>query len=400
MPLGLLLLALAQDPFTFTLNAGPEGYQCVRSSGRLPSFPGVRFSEDVVVKDGTVFVARGPDGVAAFSPKGRIRSRVALDARALSLVGDRLWVRGDGIGVAVLDVSNPDAVRVIGTWKDHPFLPWGAPRAIHAEGSRVWVAWGHQLEVFEVTGERVMLARHALEVDAIRMRRIGDVLLIEHLDSFSVWNVKDVTRPVVLAELKGRLFFDGETPWVIDEGRLSRLALRDDAAPGSELVGTLDARTFLVAIADGKVFVHHDAKSIAVLALPSLEFIGALSGDFETGSGPTVHADGTIYVSSRFGGLQRIPLESVKTGVPERRFVGVPLERNRFHGDLIMVTVRPGDSIAKYLQQFQLEDPAPSWEARLEPLRRVNAGSLPDFPIIRPGDRVGVPLPRSLVCRP
>ena len=55
---------------------------------------------------------------------------------------------------------------------------------------------------------------------------------------------------------------------MLDEGRSSRLAVRDDAAPGREWVGTLDVRTLLAAIADGKVFVRHDTKSIAVLALP------------------------------------------------------------------------------------------------------------------------------------
>ncbi|MFT3706276.1 MAG: hypothetical protein QM817_01290 [Archangium sp.] len=396
-----MVLALTQNPFSFTLSSGPEGYQCLQSAGRLPTFPGVRFSEGLAVRpDGTVFVARGPDGVSAFTPTGRIRSRVTLDARELSLVGDRLWVRGDGIGVAVIDVSNPDALRLISTWEDHPFLPWGAPRAIHAEASRLWVAWGHQLEVFDVTGERVLLTRHPLELDAVWLRRSGNLLLIQHWDSFSVWNVEDVTRPTQLTTAKGQLFFDADTAWRFDEGRLSRLTLHEDAAPESTLIGTLDARAALVAIADGKVFVRHDAKSLAVLALPSLAFIDAFSGDFETGGGPTAELNHTIFVSSRFGGLQRIPLESIKTRTPESRFAGIALERNHFHGDLITVNVLPGESVSTYLKRFRLEEPSPNWEARLEPLRRVNVGSFPDFPLIRPGDRIAVPLPRALVCRP
>lgn len=403
----LALPARADDAFAFMLSPPPEGYQCLRAAGPLPSFPDVSFSEDVTtLPDGTVLVARGPDGVSAFTPGGALRSTVKLDARQLSLQGSRLWVRGDGVGLAVLDVSNPDQLSVLTTWTHHPLvetlLRFSAPRAILAEGPRLWATWGGVLEVYEVSTPEgpVRLARHALQIDVERLFRRGDLLVLQHLSSVSLWKVKNPAEPVVLGTLEGRVIADDETLWLLDHQVLSRLELRDDAAPNVVRVGELGPHEGIAAITGGRVFVRHDPRSLAVLALPSLDFVGALSGNFETGYSPAARNGDTLYLSTRFGGVQRIALDQLSVATPTRRFAGVPLQRNRFHGDVIFVTVAPGDSIAAYLRRFALDDPSPTWAARLEPLRRLNVGCLPDFPLLRPGDRVGVPLPRSLICRP
>jgi hypothetical protein len=394
----------AASDFTFPLPAGAQGLQCLRARSHTAVLV-EDLTEDVVAGDGVLFVARGPYGVSVITPEGRELATLKMDARGLSLDGSQLWVRGDGLRLALVDVTEPAAPRLVGTYAEDPTFAFGFIQAIAVRGGLLWVARsGGALELYDVStwNRATLLWRQNLAAEVHSLRFQENLLLAEHLgQTTSVWNVSDAAHPVALGPaLEGTVLVDGPTSYLAGAGQLSQLELHPDSPPTLRPLAALGPRDFVVAIADGRVFLRHDSVALSVLELPSLSFVAGVMGNFETGSRPVVRSGSALFFASRFGGLQRLQLDEVTREPTERRFAGLSLERNRFHGDLFIVTLEERDSIARLLRRHRLDEPSLDWDHRMEPLRRANASSHPDLSKLRVGARLVVPIPRTLLCRP
>ena len=96
------------------------------------------------------------------------------DPNLVALAGDRLFVLSQLGNLTVLDVSDPDQLRVIGRYLEHPGLPF----VVHVRGNTLWVLYSHWRGVEPGQSNRGVSHVVALDVsDPAAIRQLVDLEL-------------------------------------------------------------------------------------------------------------------------------------------------------------------------------------------------------------------------------